>query len=65
MPPLFIASLQTSDEISIGHSLFGGVFVKKPDAKAVIFSHGWPGCWIEFVPLMGMVMKRYTPETLP
>jgi microsomal epoxide hydrolase len=30
-----------------------------------LFFHGWPGSFLEFLPLMEILRTRYTPETLP
>jgi microsomal epoxide hydrolase len=27
--------------------------------------HGWPGSFLEFLPIMQILMKKYTPSTLP
>jgi microsomal epoxide hydrolase len=27
--------------------------------------HGWPGSFLEFVPILGLLTSKYTPETLP
>jgi microsomal epoxide hydrolase len=62
--PQYIASLKTHDDIPMDIH-FAAIYSSKPDATAVVFSHGWPGSWIEFVPMMEMLMGKYTPETLP
>lgn len=62
--PQFVASLKTHDGLPMDIH-FAAIYSSKPDAKAVVFSHGWPGAWMEFIPMMEMVMKKYTPETLP
>lgn len=62
--PQFIASLKTHDDLPMDIH-FAALFSAKKDTEAIVFSHGWPGCWIEFVPMMEMVMKKYKPEDLP
>lgn len=27
--------------------------------------HGWPGCFLEFLPLMNLLQEKHTPDTLP
>ncbi|KAL2837022.1 Alpha/Beta hydrolase protein [Aspergillus pseudodeflectus] len=44
---------------------FTALFSKKVDAIPIIFLHGYPGSFMEFLPMMGILAKRYTPETLP
>ncbi|KAK4683554.1 hypothetical protein P7C73_g6691, partial [Tremellales sp. Uapishka_1] len=44
---------------------FVGVFSRRDDAIPLIFSHGWPGAFLEFLPMLEMVQERHTPEDLP
>jgi microsomal epoxide hydrolase len=44
---------------------FAGLFSSKPDAIPIAFLHGWPGSFLEFVPLLELLQKKYTPEDLP
>ena len=53
---------QQSGDFSIH---FIGLFSTRSDAVPVIFMHGWPGSFMEFLPILGMLSKKYTPETLP
>lgn len=41
------------------------LFSKRADAIPLINIHGWPGCFLEFIPLMNLLQQRYTPDTLP
>lgn len=41
------------------------LFSSKPDAIPIAFFHGWPGSFLEFLPLLELLRKQYTPETLP
>lgn len=50
------------DELSIH---FTALFSQKKDATPVIFMHGWPGCFLEFLPMLELLRTKYTPETLP
>lgn len=44
---------------------FAALFSSKPGAIPVIFMHGWPGSFLEFLPVLDLVLKKYKPETLP
>lgn len=44
---------------------FAALFSKNKNAVPVIFMHGWPGCFLEFLPMLDLLRARYTPETLP
>jgi microsomal epoxide hydrolase len=44
---------------------FAALFSAKNDAVPIAFFHGWPGSFLEFLPLMDLIRKKYTPETLP
>ena len=41
------------------------LFSKKADAIPVVLLHGWPGSFLEFLPLLESFRQKYTPETLP
>jgi microsomal epoxide hydrolase len=38
---------------------------KRADAVPLICLHGWPGCFLEFLPMATLLQSKYTPETLP
>ncbi|KAL3495085.1 Alpha/Beta hydrolase protein [Aspergillus germanicus] len=44
---------------------FAALFSKKVDAMPIIFLHGYPGSFMEFLPMLEILAKKYTPETLP
>ncbi|KAJ5594177.1 uncharacterized protein N7459_000385 [Penicillium hispanicum] len=44
---------------------FVGLFSEKKDAIPILFIHGWPGSFTEFLPLLQLFRQEYTPETLP
>ncbi|KAH8650678.1 Alpha/Beta hydrolase protein [Ilyonectria robusta] len=44
---------------------FLALFSARNDATPIIFMHGWPGSFIEFLSMMDLLVKRYTPATLP
>ncbi|KAH3968001.1 hypothetical protein HBI56_050200 [Parastagonospora nodorum] len=44
---------------------FTALFSQNPKAIPIAFFHGWPGSFLEFLPLMSLLREKYTPETLP
>lgn len=44
---------------------FLALFSQKVDAIPVILLHGWPGSFLEFLDILSLMVKQYTPETLP
>ena len=44
---------------------FVALFSKKQDAVPLLLLHGWPGNFMEFLSILDILKKRYTPETLP
>ncbi|KAH6668254.1 Alpha/Beta hydrolase protein [Halenospora varia] len=44
---------------------FAALFSEKDDAIPVLFMHGWPGSFLEFLPILDILRTKYTPETLP
>ncbi|PVH98811.1 epoxide hydrolase-like protein [Periconia macrospinosa] len=45
---------------------FIGLFSKNKEAVPIMFMHGWPGSFIEFLPLIEKVKKKYPdPEAMP
>jgi len=44
---------------------FAALFSSKDDAIPIILIHGWPGSFIEFLPMLDLYRKQYTPQTLP
>lgn len=44
---------------------FLALFSAKTDAIPIIFMHGWPGSFVEFLPMLQIMRKKYTPESLP
>ncbi|KAI1872909.1 uncharacterized protein JN550_003783 [Neoarthrinium moseri] len=44
---------------------FAALFSSKADAFPVIFLHGWPGSFLEFLPMLELLAEKYTPATLP
>lgn len=44
---------------------FVALFSEKPDAVPIQFLHGWPGSFIEFLPMLEVIKAQYTPKDLP
>ncbi|KAJ0165051.1 putative epoxide hydrolase [Colletotrichum tanaceti] len=44
---------------------FTALFSNRKDALPVIFMHGWPGSFLEFLPMLDLLVSKYTPDTLP
>lgn len=63
--PNFQTSIQddNGDTFSIH---FAALFSTKPDATPIVFLHGWPGSFLEFLGVLDLARKKYpNPETLP
>jgi microsomal epoxide hydrolase len=44
---------------------FAALFSANPSAVPVMMMHGWPGSFLEFLPILRILADKYTPETLP
>ncbi|KAM0080685.1 hypothetical protein ACKRZS_007154 [Fusarium odoratissimum] len=44
---------------------FVALFSVNPEAIPIIFMHGWPGSFLEFLPMLELLKAKYTPESLP
>ncbi|KAH6712012.1 Alpha/Beta hydrolase protein [Leptodontidium sp. MPI-SDFR-AT-0119] len=44
---------------------FVALFSTRTDAIPILLLHGWPGSFLEFLPILSLIQSRYTPETLP
>jgi microsomal epoxide hydrolase len=44
---------------------FVGLFSEKKDAVPIVFMHGWPGSFIEFLPMLGLIREKYSAKDLP
>ncbi|KAF4556761.1 Epoxide hydrolase-like protein 6 [Elsinoe fawcettii] len=44
---------------------FVGLFSQNSTAIPILLLHGWPGSFLEFLPMLDLLEDRYTPETLP
>jgi microsomal epoxide hydrolase len=44
---------------------FIALFSSNKDAIPIIFMHGWPGSFIEFLPVLGLIRKKYEGKEMP
>lgn len=44
---------------------FVALFSEKKDAIPIIFMHGWPGSFIEFLPMLDIIRKKWEKKDLP
>jgi microsomal epoxide hydrolase len=44
---------------------FVGLFSDKKDAIPIVFLHGWPGSFIEFLPMLKVIKDKYEKKDLP
>jgi pimeloyl-ACP methyl ester carboxylesterase len=44
---------------------FMALFSSRSDAIPLLCMHGWPGSFMEFLPVIELLRKKYTPDTLP
>ena len=61
--PNYKVNVTAADQLFELH--FAALFSARPDAVPVILMHGWPGSWLEFVPVLERLAAKYTPDTLP
>jgi microsomal epoxide hydrolase len=58
-------TLDIADQSGSQKVHFVSLISQKPDAVPIILLHGWPGNFLEFLPILQLLRTRYTPETLP
>jgi microsomal epoxide hydrolase len=44
---------------------FVALFSEKKDAVPLIFMHGWPGSFLEFLPMCALIREKYEAKDLP
>lgn len=44
---------------------FMALFSTRKDARPIVFLHGWPGCFLEFLPMLEMMRNKFSAEELP
>jgi microsomal epoxide hydrolase len=52
----------TIDDIDVH---FVALFSQKKDATPILFMHGWPGSFIEFLPMLAQLRKKFEGRELP
>lgn len=63
--PNFQTTIQDDDTASSFRLHFAALFSRRKDAVPVLFMHGWPGSFCEFVPMLDLLRTKYTADTLP
>ncbi|KAF2866360.1 hypothetical protein BDV95DRAFT_584598 [Massariosphaeria phaeospora] len=63
--PQFQAAVPDDDDGAIFSIHFVALFSERHDAIPLVFLHGWPGSFLEFLPLLAILRKKYTPANLP
>ncbi|KAK5994496.1 Putative epoxide hydrolase [Cladobotryum mycophilum] len=61
--PNFMAHIEDDGTVFDVH--FMAIFSECPDAVPVLMLHGWPGSFLEFIPIFRLLTDAYTPATLP
>ncbi|WVQ71080.1 hypothetical protein IAR50_000605 [Cryptococcus sp. DSM 104548] len=62
--PAFMATVKNKDGLDYDIH-FTGLFSQKKDAVPIILTHGWPGTFLEFLPVLELARKQYSPADLP
>jgi microsomal epoxide hydrolase len=44
---------------------FVALFSERKDAVPILMLHGWPGSFLEFLPILRLLTNKYTPSSLP
>ncbi|KAF2216516.1 hypothetical protein CERZMDRAFT_119933 [Cercospora zeae-maydis SCOH1-5] len=57
---------EAKDDIGYTHTIhFVALFSEKEDAIPLVFYHGWPGSFLEFLQILDILRKTYSPKDLP
>jgi microsomal epoxide hydrolase len=62
--PNFEAQI-TDDDGEVYNVHFVALFSRRKDAVPIAFFHGWPGSFLEFLPMMDIIRNKYSSEDLP
>ncbi|KAF2793326.1 epoxide hydrolase [Melanomma pulvis-pyrius CBS 109.77] len=62
--PNFKATVHGKDDEAFDMH-FIALFSEKEDAVPILLNHGWPGSFLEFLPMLQLMKDQYTPQTLP
>ena len=57
--------MNINDELGDFHVHFVAMFSKREDAVPMILLHGWPGSFLEFLPMLDKLRKKYGADNLP
>jgi microsomal epoxide hydrolase len=57
--------MNIEDEIGDFHVHFVSMLSKSKNAIPLLLLHGWPGSFLEFLPLLGKLRQKYNPDELP
>ncbi|KAI4726297.1 alpha/beta-hydrolase [Aureobasidium sp. EXF-10728] len=57
--------MNIDDELGDFHVHFVAMFSKREDAVPMILLHGWPGSFLEFLPMLDKLRKKYSADDLP
>jgi microsomal epoxide hydrolase len=61
--PHFMATI--TDSLGNFDIHFVALFSHRKDAIPILFPHGWPGSFLEFLPILDLLQSKYTSATLP
>ena len=61
--PQFLAEISYNGRLQKVH--FCGLFSERVDAVPVLLLHGWPGSFLEFLPILDLLRTAHTPQSLP
>lgn len=61
--PHFMVSIRGESHEQAIH--FCGLFSQNKSAVPVLLLHGWPGSFLEFLPILDLLRNKYTPQSLP
>ncbi|KAF5579560.1 uncharacterized protein FSUBG_13596 [Fusarium subglutinans] len=54
------------DDNGVSYTIhFMALFSNRDDAIPVLALHGWPGCFLEFLPIFSRLSAKYRPQELP
>ncbi|AEO60275.1 hypothetical protein MYCTH_2120346 [Thermothelomyces thermophilus ATCC 42464] len=63
--PQFTINVTAPSDGQVFNLHFAALFSRRREATPILFSHGWPSSWIDFVPMLELLTTKYTPRTLP
>ncbi|KAF7446885.1 epoxide hydrolase protein [Pyrenophora tritici-repentis] len=52
-------------QIEFVHLHFTALFSENKDAVPILFMHGWPGSFLEFLPMLQLIKTKYSTKHLP